>query len=225
LLVIFDLDGTLIDSSKDLAISVNATREHLGMPPLDPLVIHSYVGNGAAMLVKRSLGSTVTDELAERGLAYFLKYYRTHALQYTRCYEGIPGLLRELSVKGHKMAILTNKPAKISTDIVAGLGIGQYFFRLYGGDSLFAKKPDPEGIRLLREEARETVGDTLMVGDSAVDVQTARNAGVRCCGVGWGIQPESFELNPPDFLIQTPRELLSKLVSGAVRPTGFMAQS
>jgi phosphoglycolate phosphatase len=211
LLIIFDLDGTLIDSSRDLVISVNAMRDHLGLPALDPLLIHSYVGNGAAMLVKRALGPSVTDEVAEHGLVYFLKYYRAHALQHTRCYDGIPGLLRELFDQGHKLAILTNKPVKISTDIVAALNIGQYFFRIYGGDSLFAKKPDPEGIRLLREEANEPSGNTLMVGDSAVDVQTARNAGVRCCGVNWGIQPESFELNPPDFLIQSPRELLVEL--------------
>jgi phosphoglycolate phosphatase len=211
LLIIFDLDGTLIDSSKDLAISVNATREYLGMPPLDPLLIHSYVGNGAAVLVRRSLGTLVADEVAERGLAYFLKYYRSHALQHTRCYAGIPELLRELSAAGHKLAILTNKPVRISGDIVAALGLGGYFFRVYGGDSLFAKKPDPEGIRLLMEEAGEPAGSTLMVGDSAVDVQTARNAGVRCCGVNWGIQPESFELNPPDFLIQSSRELLLEL--------------
>jgi phosphoglycolate phosphatase len=209
LLIIFDLDGTLIDSSRDLAISVNAMRDHLGLAPLKPALIHSYVGNGAAMLVKRSLGSHANDEISERALAYFLKYYRAHALQHTRCYDGIPELLRELFDEGHKLAVLTNKPAKISIDIVVGLGIGQYFFRIYGGDSLFAKKPDPEGIRLLREEANEPPGNTLMVGDSAVDVQTARNAGVRCCGVNWGIQPESFELNPPDFLIQSPRELVS----------------
>jgi phosphoglycolate phosphatase len=211
LLIIFDLDGTLIDSSQDLAISVNATREHLGMLPLDPFLIHSYVGNGAAVLVKKSLGPQVSDEMAEHGLSYFLKYYRAHALQHTRCYDGIPELLKELSAEGHRLAMLTNKPAKISTDIVVALGLGGYFFRVYGGDSLFAKKPDPEGIRLLMDEAGEPAGSTLMVGDSAVDVQTARNAGVRCCGVNWGIQPESFELNPPDFLIQSPRELLLNL--------------
>jgi phosphoglycolate phosphatase len=210
LLIIFDLDGTLIDSSKDLAISVNAMRDHLGLAPLDPRLIHSYVGNGVAMLVKRSLPH-VNEEVGERGLAFFLKYYQAHSLQHTRCYEGIPELLRDLSAEGHRLAILTNKPVEISTGIVAGLGIGQYFFRIYGGDSLFARKPDPEGIRLLMEEAREPAGNTLMVGDSAVDVQTARNAGVRCCGVNWGIQPESFELNPPDFLIQSPRELLTEL--------------
>lgn len=211
MLIIFDLDGTLIDSRKDLAIAVNAMREHLQMAPLAPLLIESYVGNGVAMLVKRSLGPDIPDGLAERGLEYFLQYYAAHALQHTRCYEGVPELLEELSAQGHKQAILTNKPAKITTNIVAGLGIRDYFFRVYGGDSLFATKPDPEGIRLLMEEAHEAASATLMVGDSAVDVRTARNAGVRCCGVNWGIQPESFELNPPDFLIQSPRELLLEL--------------
>ena len=211
MLIIFDLDGTLIDSREDLAIAVNAMREHLQMPPLDQSLIESYVGNGVAMLVKRSLGPDASDGLAERGLEYFLRYYGAHALEHTRCYEGVPELLEKLSAQGHTLAILTNKPERITTDIVGGLEIRDYFFRIYGGDSLFATKPDPEGIRLLMEEAHETASGTLMVGDSAVDVRTARNAGVRCCGVNWGIQPESFELNPPDFLIQSPRELLLEL--------------
>jgi phosphoglycolate phosphatase len=106
------------------------------------------------------------------------------------------------------LAILTNKPAKISADIVAGLGLGSRFKRIYGGDSFVQKKPDPIGIVTLMSEMDSVREDTWMVGDSGVDVQTARNARVRACGVAWGFQPETFEKYPPDVLVQRPEELL-----------------
>jgi phosphoglycolate phosphatase len=110
------------------------------------------------------------------------------------------------------MAVLTNKPARISTDIVNALGLGQHFFRVYGGDSFGEKKkPHPAGIYKLREEAGVLPAHTWMIGDSGVDVQTARNAGVPCCGVSWGFQPEAFRDFPPDRVITTPRELCSAI--------------
>jgi phosphoglycolate phosphatase len=205
-LLIFDLDGTLIDSAKDLAVSMNATREHLGMTPLDPALIYSFVGNGAAMLVRRALGGGATEELVQEGLSFFLKYYRTHALEHTQLYPGVRELLETLTGK-HKLTILTNKPVKISVDIVAALGLGGYFEKVYGGDSFAEKKPDPVGIRTLMTENSATADNTWMVGDSSVDIQTARNAGVRSCGVAWGFQPESLETTPPDVLIHSPGEL------------------
>jgi phosphoglycolate phosphatase len=205
-LIIFDLDGTLIDSAKDLAVSMNATREHLGMPALDPSLIYSFVGNGAPTLVKRALGTGASDELVQEGLSFFLKYYRTHALEHTQLYPGVRELLETLAGK-HKLAILTNKPVKISFDIVAALGLGAYFQQVYGGDSFAGKKPDPVGIRTLMTENATTPNDTWMVGDSSVDIQTARNAGVHSCGVAWGFQPASLETTPPDVLIHLPGEL------------------
>jgi phosphoglycolate phosphatase len=205
-LIIFDLDGTLIDSAKDLAVSMNATREHLGMPALDPSLIYSFVGNGAPMLVRRALGTGASDELVQEGLSFFLKYYRMHALEHTQLYPGVRELLNTLAGK-HKLAILTNKPVKISFDIVAALGLGAYFQQVYGGDSFAGKKPDPVGIRTLMTENATAPNDTWMVGDSSVDIQTARNAGVRSCGVAWGFQPGSLETTPPDVLIHSPGEL------------------
>ena len=208
MLIIFDLDGTLIDSSKDLAISMNATREHFGLLPLDPNLIFSFVGNGAYMLVRRALAPDATEELVQEALAFFLKFYRSHALEYTQLYPHIRETLEKLTAAGHKLAVLTNKPQRISFDIIAALGLKDCFFRIYGGDSLSAKKPDPVGILTLVRETGSSAADTVMVGDSAVDVQTARNAFVKSCGVSWGFQPETFQNNPPDMLVENASDLL-----------------
>ncbi|HMF79007.1 MAG TPA: HAD-IA family hydrolase [Bryobacteraceae bacterium] len=210
MLIIFDLDGTLIDSAKDLAISMNATREHLGMAPLDPALIYSFVGNGAPMLVRRALGPGASEQLVQDGLSFFMKYYRMHALEHTQLYPGVRELLDALA-GNHTLAILTNKPVKISFDIVAALGLVPHFQRVYGGDSFAEKKPDPVGILTLMTETATTAQNTWMVGDSSVDVQTARNAGVRSCGVAWGFQPESLETIRPDMLIHSPGEMLPLL--------------
>jgi phosphoglycolate phosphatase len=211
LLIIFDLDGTLIDSSKDLAISMNATREHFGLAPLDPALIYSYVGNGAGVLVRRAIGSNASDETVQEALDFFLKFYRMHALEHTKLYPGVRDAVEKLFSAGHKQAILTNKPVRISWDIIGALDLQSYFMRVYGGDSFPYKKPDPTGAIQLIREAGVTASATLLVGDSGVDVQTARNAGVRSCGVTWGFQPEAFEVDPPDLLIRDPRQLLEQL--------------
>ncbi len=216
MLIIFDLDGTLIDSSKDLAISMNATREHFGLLPLDPNLIFSFVGNGAEMLVRRALAPDAAEESVQEGLAFFLKFYRSHALQHTRLYPRIRETLEELTASGHKLAVLTNKPQRISFDIIAALGLKDCFFRVYGGNSLPAKKPDPIGITTLMNETGITAAETVMVGDSGVDVQTARNASVKSCGVSWGFQPETFRNNPPDIVVESAPELLRYLINPPV---------
>jgi len=213
MLVIFDLDGTLIDSSEDLAIATNKTREHFAMPPLDPKLIQSYVGNGAAMLVRRALGPGASDQLVEEAHSFFVKYYRAHSLAHTRLYAGIEETVSKLASLGHKLAILTNKPVRISRDIVAGLNLGPKFSRIYGGDSFERKKPDPIGILTLMQETAMAPQQTWMVGDSGVDVETARNAQVTACGVTWGFQPETFEKHPPDRVVTRPEELLQLLAA------------
>ena len=208
MLIIFDLDGTLIDSAADLAISMNATRQHFGLPAIDPALIYSYVGNGAAILVQRAMGGNVSEEDLADALKYFLQFYRAHALEHTQLYPGVREAVLALSRPGRQLAVLTNKPVRISFDIVSALGLASHFMRVYGGDSFPAKKPDPVAVRALMEEAGTSAASTWLVGDSGVDVKTARNAGVRSCGVAWGFQPESFELHPPDLLIREPAELL-----------------
>jgi phosphoglycolate phosphatase len=210
MLIVFDLDGTLIDSGKDLAIAMNATREHLGMAPLDPGLIYSFVGNGVRVLVQRALGSGASKELVDRGHQFFLAYYGAHAVENTRLYPGIEETLERLHAK-HQLAILTNKPVEISYKIVETLQVERYFFRVYGGDTFSEKKPDPVGIQTLMQELKVSPSDVLMVGDSSVDVETARNANVKSCGVSWGFQPESLKKSGPDLLINDPWDILDHL--------------
>jgi len=216
-LIVFDLDGTLIDSAKDLAISMNATREHLNLAPLDPQLIYSFVGNGAAMLVKRALGPEAGEALNKTALAFFLKYYRAHALEHTRFYDGVRELIDSLVAEGHTLAVLTNKPVKISLDILKALGVGPLFEPVYGGDSFPTKKPDPQGLLTILDETGTRAADAWMVGDSGVDVQTAKNAGVRSCGVLWGFQPDGCRAENPDLLIEEPGQLFKFLSAEAMR--------
>ncbi len=200
-LLIFDLDGTLIDSQLDLAHAVNAMREHMGMAVLPHETIWSYVGNGAPVLVRKALGGTAPEEDVQRGLGYFLDYYWHHLLDNTVLYPGVREALDAFHARSIAMAVLTNKPIRFSEAIVDGLGLRQYFFRVYGGNSFEQKKPDPYGIQRLMEERNAAAHRTLMIGDSAIDIRTARNAGVQACGVTYGFQPETLVTEPPDILL------------------------
>jgi phosphoglycolate phosphatase len=200
-LLIFDLDGTLIDSRLDLAHAVNATRAHMGMAPLEFERVYSYVGNGAPVLIRRALGEQATEAEVEEGLEFFLEYYREHALDCTTLYPGVKESLERLEAAGKRMAVLTNKPVRMSNSIVAGLGIAGHFFQVYGGNSFDFKKPNPIGVQTLMREASIGRELTVMVGDSAVDVNTAINAGVRSCGVTYGFQPETLKEPKPDLLV------------------------
>jgi phosphoglycolate phosphatase len=135
-------------------------------------------------------------------------------LDNTGLYPGVRDTLDKLLAQGRQMAVLTNKPVRFSEGIIEGLGLAGHFRRVYGGNSFESKKPDPEGLNLLMEELSVPRPQTLMVGDSAVDVETARNAQVICCGVTYGLQPESFERQPPDFLIDRMEELLAVAQNG-----------
>src|SRR5215470_6695623 len=146
-LLIFDLDGTLIDSRLDLIHSVNAMLRHMGRPELPGDLIAAYVGDGAPTLVRRALGEPSDEQFFKAALEYFLGYYRMHKLDHTTVYEGIPDVLAMLADgvngKPRLMAVLTNKPVRPSQDIVQSLGMGDFFFRIYGGNSFATKKPDP----------------------------------------------------------------------------------
>jgi len=202
-LVIFDLDGTLVDSVLDLCNAVNAARQSMNLPPLPEATVASYVGNGAPVLIKRAMGPEATDAQLEEALAYFLGYYRDHMLDHTRPYPGVVEALDQLHARGVKMAVLTNKPVRFSREMCKGLGFDKYFFQIYGGNSFEQKKPDPIGIHTLAREIGADLASTWMVGDSATDIQTARNAQVKCVGVTYGISPDSLKDNPPDILLDT----------------------
>ena len=200
-LLIFDLDGTLIDSRLDLANSVNATRRHMRMDPLENEQVYKYVGNGAPVLIRRAMGEAAAQADVDRALEFFMEYYRAHELDFTTLYPGVKEALDRLRAAGKRMAVLTNKPVRMSRSIVEGLGVGEHFFRVYGGNSFEFKKPHPIGVEALMTEAGVGRDRTVMVGDSAVDVHTARNAGVQCCGVTYGFQPETLADPAPDVMV------------------------
>ena len=211
-LLIFDLDGTLLDSKRDLADSVNATRSSMGLAPLPLAQVSSYVGNGAPMLVRRALPGADEAQLAE-GLKHFLDYYREHMLDSTTLYPGVREALDQLHEAHVPLAVLTNKPVRFSIQLMEGLGLDLHFFRIYGGNSFEEKKPHPMGINVLVAESGAARERTIMVGDSAVDVLTARNAKVRSCGVTWGFQPETFADAPPDILVDDLRTLAGMVLA------------
>jgi phosphoglycolate phosphatase len=207
--LIFDLDGTLIDSKLDLALSINATLQHLGRPPLPHDTIYRYVGNGAQTLIQRALGEGATDSEAETGLAYFLSYYREHMLDNTVTY---PGVREGLDLLDHRpMAVLTNKPVRFSNWILEGLGLSRYFQYVYGGNSFERKKPDPIGVEVLLRDLRAAPLETMMVGDSDVDVRTARNSSIWACGVSYGLGVEGMRACPPDLMVDSLVELHKQL--------------
>ena len=229
-LIVFDLDGTLIDSKTDLALSVNATLEYLGRDPIDDQRIYSYVGSGAPALIAKALGEGISSSEVARGLEYFIYYYSQHKLDNTRLYPGVREALQHLS-NGHKpdhkphphdssrkhsrqrtMAVLSNKPVYPSREIIRGLGLGPLFPIIYGGNSFYSKKPDPEGLKTILEETRVSASAAIMVGDSDVDIQTGINAGVWTCGVTHGFGNLDLEANPPDLVVDNLLELARLLI-------------
>ncbi len=205
-LFIFDLDGTLIDSETDLALSVNAMLRRMGREPLSRQLIASYVGQGVTVLVRRALGPAAPEAQVDESAAFFLEYYRNHMLDNTVLYPGVRDVLEGL--EPHDLAVLTNKPVNFSRQILAGLQVDRFFSFVYGGNSFEQKKPDPAGVLRLMEETGAPADETLMIGDSATDIETGRNAGVRTCGVTYGIGSPTLASLDPDLLLGDLRELL-----------------
>ena len=203
--LIFDLDGTLIDSKLDLALAVNATRSHMSLLPLDHELIFSYVGSGVQMLIQRALGDGASDGEVERAVGFFLQYYRAHMLDNTVPYPGVREGLEMLA--GRPMAVLTNKPVRFSRALVEGLGLARYFQQVYGGNSFERKKPDPMGVETLLRDFGLAPRQAALVGDSEIDVQTARNAGIRAVGVTYGLGSAGLTKYPPDLLLDSLTEL------------------
>ena len=207
--LIFDLDGTLIDSKLDLALAVNAALEELGRAPLPHETIFSYVGRGAPTLIAQALGDGASEEDCLRGLEFFIKYYSVHKLDNTALYPGVRETLNAL--KGMPMAVLTNKPVGASRGILQGLGLTGHFGFVYGGNSFERKKPDPMGVESILREFGAAPSQTMFVGDSEIDVLTARNAGTWVCGVTYGFGSHRLAEYPPDLLVDNLTELLPHL--------------
>jgi phosphoglycolate phosphatase len=206
-LVLWDLDGTLVDSELDLAHAVNAMLRHFKRPELPVETIGTYIGDGAPMLIRRALGDPKHDDIVKEGLEYFLLYYREHKLDNTYVFDGIIPALHAIGGNGagkRKQAVLTNKPVRPSRDIVAGLGMSEFFAQVYGGNSF---ETDPLGARTLMGEFGVSPEQTVMIGDSQNDSLTAKNAGMWSIGVTYGFAPEGFKHAPPDVLVDKPEEL------------------
>lgn len=230
-LLVFDLDGTLIDSAQDLCNSVNAMLEHCHLPPLDDKQIASYIGDGVLMLVKRALaaenGLHADEKLLNEAYEFFLSYYREHKLDFTYAYAGVIEALTAVGSgpggRTRAMAVLTNKPVRPARAICEALGLAPFFMSIYGGNSFATKKPDPAGMLALMAEAGAKPEETVLIGDSQVDVQTARNAGAWSIGCTFGLAPLALEAMQPDILVDSPldwTEALSGKSKTILEPAG-----
>jgi phosphoglycolate phosphatase len=211
--LIFDLDGTLIDSQRDLIHSVNAMLRKMGRQELPEPTISGYIGHGAPTLVARALGGNATEDQLQHALQFFLGYYEEHKMDTTRAYPGVAETLAQLQHKGLPMAILTNKPARISVRILDALGLARYFRAIYGGNSFETKKPDPFGANTILEELGAAPQSAMVVGDSEVDIQTARNAGTLAAAVNYGFGVHDRNLYPADVYLDSITDLVPLVCS------------
>jgi len=212
-LLVFDLDGTLVDSSRDLASATNAALQRVapGAPAIPLEVVIGYVGEGARLLVERALRHAGVDRPLDDVLPVFFECYGERLLETTRLYDGVADALD--AVAEYTLAVLTNKPGPFSRTILEGLGVASRFARVWGAGDVPARKPDPAGLLRLVEELGTSRADAWLIGDSAVDVRTARAAGVRAAGVTWGLDPAGVRQAAPDRLLQHPREIAALLAS------------
>jgi phosphoglycolate phosphatase len=215
-LIAFDLDGTLVDSRRDLADATNALIAELGGMPLAEDAIGLMVGEGARVLVTRALRAAGLDDAAEgdamsRSLARFLEIYDGRLLEHTRPYPGITQALVAAREHAH-VAVLTNKPMRATEAVLGGLGLRALLDDVIGGDGVWPRKPDPSGLHHLIRRAEATPSRTLLVGDSAIDHETAARAGVGCClatyGFGYLLFPAD-RLTGKEWIARTPAELVA----------------
>jgi phosphoglycolate phosphatase len=209
-LFIFDLDGTLIDSRADITLALNLMLARIHMGALPESRVADFVGSGVQKLVERALreitGHNPETELLDKGVAIFREEYGNHLLDRTRLCDGVKEALDLLSWA--EFAVVTNKPADFSRRILEGLGIGTRFHTILGGDSVRKRKPDPEALFKAMEFSNATASETAMVGDSAVDIEAGKAAGVTTCGVLGGFRPkEELEAAGCDLIVENLREL------------------
>lgn len=213
-LVVFDLDGTLIDSRRDLADSANEMLAAYGGAQLSDDHVASMVGSGAPTLVTRVLAAAGVERPLDEALARFLTAYDQRLTHHTRPYDGIPDLLEELRSRDTLLALLTNKPLAQSVRILRAFGLAEYFPWVVGGDGPLPRKPAPDGMRFLMVQASAAPDDTVLVGDSVIDLETSRNAGVRICLARYGFgfsELSSTDVRGDELLVDTPGEISTAL--------------
>jgi len=204
---VFDLDGTLIDSKQDLVTSVNAMLREMGRAELPTDRVASFIGHGAPQLIASALGPGATDDQQRTGLSLFLAHYQLHKLDATRPYPGVVEALDALAT--YPMSVLTNKPTNMSIEILQGLGLAKYFRSIYGGDSFEKKKPDPTGALKILQEFGVPPAQAAMIGDSEVDTQTARNAGMLAVTVNYGFGVHDRDAYPADLYLDSLTDLVN----------------
>ena len=214
MLIVFDLDGTLVDSRRDLTDASNDLLAAHGAAPLDEESVGTMVGEGVATLVRRVLAARRLTVPADQALRQFLEIYDRRLLNHTRPYPGIPESLAYLGRHG-SLAVLTNKPLAATERILHALGLRERFQWVVGGDGPHGRKPHPEGLRAIMRLAREASDQTVLVGDSRVDLETARNAGSRICLARYGFgfcncPPEA--IRGDELFVDRPDELVARLL-------------
>jgi len=202
---LFDLDGTLIDSKLDLVNSVNFMLLEMQRDVLPLATVASYIGHGAPRLVADALGPDAAEADRKRGLEIFLAHYSEHNLDATRAYPGVREGLEAL--QDRPMAVLTNKPKKMSVEILEALGLLKYFRSVYGGDSFEKKKSNPAGALAILKDLGALSQEAAMVGDSDVDIKTARNAGMLAIAVNYGFGQHDRQVQPADLYVDSLQEI------------------
>jgi phosphoglycolate phosphatase len=208
-MIIYDLDGTLVDTRKDLTASTNFALTQLGLPPRTLAEVQAMVGDGAAMLMKRAVGEA-HPELFEKALALFREHYRNNVCVYTTLYPSVKEVLAHFS--GKVQTIFTNKPVDMAELLIKKLQIAGYFRKVLGGNMGLALKPSPDGILLLCREFGIEPNEAVMVGDSLTDIQAGQAAGAKTAAVTYGYRQKSqLEAACPDFWIDHPSDLIKLL--------------
>ena len=212
-LVIFDLDGTLVNTIADLADSVNHALQTLGYPAQPYEKFPYFVGNGIYKLIERALPTESRDEQTIRSVkAVFMDYYMLHNTDKSTVYDGVGELLQALAGKGVALAVASNKVHEATVAMIARLFPDIGFACVLGQRDGVPTKPNPAIVAEILQTASATPSETLYVGDSGVDMQTAHNAGITAVGVTWGLRPvEELRQNAADIIIDSPMELLEYL--------------
>lgn len=209
MLIVFDLDGTLVDSQRDLADATNALLVEYDRAPLTVDEVSAMVGEGAAVLVRRALAAAGLGPHLPGALERFLAHYSERLTVHTRPYEGIPDVLPALRARGHTLGVLTNKPQDATNTILDRLQLAACFAEAVGGDGPAGRKPDPAGLLGMIARAGGTASSTVLVGDSPVDLATARQAGARIClaryGFGFRFDPSAFRGD--ELFVDRPSEI------------------
>jgi phosphoglycolate phosphatase len=205
-LIFYDLDGTIIDTRKDIARAANYMREQMGLIPLEEKTVERYVGRGLQYLIEGCL-ETKDQKAVDKGAKFYRRHYEEHMLDHSRVYPGVVEVLEHF--KDRSQAVVTNKPNPFTDDMLEALKIRPYFSYVIAGSSEYPKKPNPAAIHALMKKTQSTASEALFIGDSLIDIQTCRNAGIRIAVLTHGFNDEdTLKLGCPDYLFSDFIELL-----------------